>query len=45
MERQYRRGLLTEDEREARTIAIWTEAKEAVANAVKKVMDRWATSA
>ncbi|MCL6511773.1 MAG: DNA-directed RNA polymerase subunit beta' [Anaerolineae bacterium] len=39
VERQYRRGLLTEDEREARTIAIWSEAKDAVANAVKKSMD------
>jgi len=39
VERQYRRGLLTDDEREARTIAIWSEAKDAVANAVKKSMD------
>ncbi|MCL4505301.1 MAG: DNA-directed RNA polymerase subunit beta' [Chloroflexi bacterium] len=39
VERQFRRGLMTDDERESRTIAIWTEAKDAVANAVKKSMD------
>ena len=39
VERQFRRGLMTDDERESRTISIWTEAKDAVANAVKKSMD------
>jgi len=39
VDRQYRRGLFTEEEREARTIEIWTEAKDAIANAVKKSMD------
>ena len=39
VERQFRRGLFTEEEREARTIEIWTEAKDAIANAVKKSMD------
>ncbi|HEY3291439.1 MAG TPA: DNA-directed RNA polymerase subunit beta', partial [Anaerolineae bacterium] len=39
VERQYRRGLMTDDERENRTIDIWTEAKDLVANAVKKSMD------
>ena len=39
VERQFRRGLMTDDERETRTIAIWTEAKDLVANAVKKSMD------
>jgi DNA-directed RNA polymerase subunit beta' len=39
VERQYRRGLMTEDEREARSISIWTEARDQVANSVKKVMD------
>jgi DNA-directed RNA polymerase subunit beta' len=39
IERQYRRGLMTEDERESRTIAIWEEAKEQVSKEVKRVMD------
>jgi DNA-directed RNA polymerase subunit beta' len=39
VERQYRRGLMTDDERETRTINIWTEAKETVASAVKRVMN------
>jgi DNA-directed RNA polymerase subunit beta' len=39
IERQYRRGLMTEDEREQRSIDIWTEAKDQVAAAVKNVMD------
>jgi DNA-directed RNA polymerase subunit beta' len=39
VERQYRRGLMTEDERESRTITIWTEAKDQVAAAVRKVMN------
>ncbi len=39
VERQYRRGLMTDDERESRTIDIWTDAKDHVANAVKKFMN------
>ena len=39
VERQYRRGLMTEDERDSRTISIWTEAKDAVASAVKKALN------
>ena len=39
VDRQYRRGLLTEDEREERTITIWTEAKDQLAVVVKKTMN------
>ncbi|MDW8054494.1 MAG: DNA-directed RNA polymerase subunit beta' [Anaerolineae bacterium] len=39
VERQYRRGLMTEDERDARAIAIWQESRDQVSEAVKKVMD------
>ena len=39
VERQYRRGLLTDDEREERTITIWTEAKDQLAAVVKKTMN------
>jgi DNA-directed RNA polymerase subunit beta' len=39
VERQYRRGLMTEDERETRSIAIWTDAKDQVSSAVRKAMD------
>ena len=39
VERQYRRGLLTDDEREERTIEIWNKAKDDLADAVKKSMD------
>ena len=39
VERQFRRGLMTDDERETRTIKIWTDAKDAVASAVKKFMN------
>ncbi|MDW8396423.1 MAG: DNA-directed RNA polymerase subunit beta' [Anaerolineae bacterium] len=39
IDRQYRRGLMTEDERDARAIAVWSEAKDLVAEAVKKIMD------
>ncbi len=39
IERQYRRGLMTEDERETRTIEVWTKAKDDVAAEVRKVMD------
>jgi DNA-directed RNA polymerase subunit beta' len=39
VERQYRRGLMTDDEREGRTITIWQQAQAALADAVKKGMD------
>ena len=39
IERQYRRGLMTEDERETRTIEIWDSAKNQLADVVKKSMD------
>ncbi len=39
IDRQFRRGLLTEDEQYQRTIEQWNEAKEQVADAVKKAMD------
>ncbi|MBN1580283.1 MAG: DNA-directed RNA polymerase subunit beta' [Anaerolineae bacterium] len=37
--RQYRRGLLTEDEQYTRTIELWTEAKDQVTDAVADSMD------
>ena len=37
--RQYRRGLLTEDEQYTRTIELWTEAKDKVTDAVHDAMD------
>ena len=37
--RQYRRGLLTEDEQYTRTIELWTEAKDEVTDAVRDAMD------
>jgi DNA-directed RNA polymerase subunit beta' len=37
--RQYRRGLLTEDEQYTRTIELWTEAKDEVTDAVRDSMD------
>ncbi|MCZ2114426.1 MAG: DNA-directed RNA polymerase subunit beta' [Anaerolineae bacterium] len=39
IDRQFRRGLLTEDEQYQRTIEQWTEAKDLVADAVKESMD------
>jgi DNA-directed RNA polymerase subunit beta' len=39
VERQYRRGLLTEDEQYTRTVALWSEARDKVADAVREVMD------
>jgi len=39
VERQYRRGLLTEDEQYARTIELWSRAREQVSMAVSKVLD------
>jgi DNA-directed RNA polymerase subunit beta' len=38
-ERDYRRGLLTEDERYQRTIDLWNQAKADVAKAVDKALD------
>jgi DNA-directed RNA polymerase subunit beta' len=39
VERQYRRGLLTEDEQYTRTIELWSDAKDEVTEAVAEVMD------
>jgi DNA-directed RNA polymerase subunit beta' len=39
IDRQYRRGLLTEDEQYSRTIEQWTEAKTRVERAVRGAMD------
>jgi DNA-directed RNA polymerase subunit beta' len=39
VERQYRRGLLTEDEQYTRTIELWSDAKDEVTEAVRKAMD------
>jgi len=39
VERQYRRGLLTSDEQYARTIDLWSRAREEVAQAVSRVLD------
>jgi len=39
VERQYRRGLLTEDEQYTRTIELWTQATELVTEAVAQALD------
>ena len=39
VERQYRRGLLTEEEQYARTIDLWSRARERVAEAVSRSLD------
>ena len=39
VDRQFRRGLLTEDEQYSRTIELWTHAKDQVEDAVRDVMD------
>ncbi len=39
IERQYRRGLLTEDEQYNRTIEIWSRARDQVSKAVRQSMD------
>ncbi len=39
VERQYRRGLLTSDEQYARTIDLWSRAREDVAREVTRVME------
>ncbi|HEY72050.1 MAG: DNA-directed RNA polymerase subunit beta' [Chloroflexi bacterium] len=38
VERQYRRGLLTEDEQYARTIELWSRARESVSKAVARTL-------
>ena len=40
MERQYRRGLITEDEQYEQTLDVWTETKDRVTDAVTKSLDR-----
>lgn len=39
VERQYRRGLITENERYVKTVELWTEATEEVTEAVAKSLD------
>ncbi|UCC65739.1 MAG: DNA-directed RNA polymerase subunit beta' [Anaerolineae bacterium] len=39
VDRQYRRGLLTEDEQYTRTIELWSRAKDEVTEAVAKALD------
>jgi len=39
VDRQYRRGLITQDERYERVIAIWTEAKDKVTEALMGTLD------
>ena len=39
VERQYRRGLLTEEEQYTRTIELWSDAKDEVTEAVRRAMD------
>jgi DNA-directed RNA polymerase subunit beta' len=39
VERQYRRGLLTEDEQYTRTVELWSEARDRVSDAVRETMD------
>jgi DNA-directed RNA polymerase subunit beta' len=39
VDRQYRRGLLTEDEQYARTIELWTQATDQVTDAVAEALD------
>ncbi|RDI74633.1 DNA-directed RNA polymerase subunit beta [Gaiella occulta] len=38
VEREYERGLMTEDERHERIVAIWTEATDRVADAMKETL-------
>jgi len=39
VERQYRRGLLTEDEQYTRTVELWSDARDQVSDAVQEAMD------
>jgi DNA-directed RNA polymerase subunit beta' len=39
VERQYRRGLLTEDEQYTRTVELWSDARDKVSEAVRQAMD------
>ncbi len=41
VERQYRRGLITENERYVKTVELWTEATEQVTTAVARDLDRY----
>ncbi|TAK36210.1 MAG: DNA-directed RNA polymerase subunit beta' [Chloroflexota bacterium] len=41
IERQFRRGLITDDERRNSAVEIWTETSEAVATAVADSLDRY----
>src|SRR5690606_12758084 len=45
IDRQYRRGLLTEEESYQRTIEQWTQAKDLVERAVREAMDPYGAMA
>ena len=39
--RQYRRGLITEDERYERVISIWSQAKDQISDVLMNSMDKY----
>jgi DNA-directed RNA polymerase subunit beta' len=41
IERDYRRGLITDEERYNDVVAVWTQAKEAITDAVSGALDPW----
>jgi len=41
VERQFRRGLITENEQYVKTVELWTEATERITNAVARDLDRY----
>ncbi len=43
VERQYRRGLITDNERYTKTVELWTEATDEVAAAVQKELDPYSS--
>jgi len=43
VERQYRRGLITENERYVKTVELWTEATETVTSAVARDLDPYSS--
>lgn len=40
VERQYRRGLITENEQYVKTVELWTEATEQITKALDRILDR-----
>ncbi|MGH2542013.1 MAG: DNA-directed RNA polymerase subunit beta', partial [Ardenticatenaceae bacterium] len=45
VDRQYRRGLITEDEQYRTTVSLWTEAKEVMTTAVEEQLDPYGSLA